>query len=211
MQDGPPFGIAVLDVYQDQWALWQVSVDSFYGRLRASTTNAVVRDRFIREEFESVVGNRQLLLTPRATAECPPDDVAGPEPFDGHQFINACASWIEALDGLFLQENARREEENERRKEAKKAGLPGPFTKLAPLQDIGWPGMPAETEWTSEPTCQAEARFEALRMANGCVRLLDYWLDIEITRTRKNRAYFNCLGGPDIRLWPTQIPEAARV
>lgn len=209
MQDVSPFGIAVLDVYQNQWALWQVSVDSFYGRLRASTTNAVVRDHFNRDEFESLVGNRQLLVTPRAAAECPAETIAGPVVFDGHHFTNVCASWIDVLDGMFLAENGRREEENERRKEAKKLGLSGPFTKLAPLLDVGWPGMPAEKEWTSQPDCKTEARLEALRLANGCVRLLDYWLDIEIARTRKNRAYFNGLGGPDIRLWPISAPVNA--
>lgn len=211
IQDEPPYGIAVLDVYQNQWALWQVSVDSFYGRLRASTTNAVVRDHFIREEFESIVGNRQLLLTVRAAAVCAPDDVTGPELFDGHQFTNACAAWIDALDGMFSEENRRRMEENQRRKQAKRAGLPGPYTTLAPLLDPGWPGAPDEADWTSAASCSAGATAESLRLANGCVRLLNYWLDIEAARTRKNRAYFNGLGGPEIRLWPTKIPEAARV
>lgn len=211
MQDGQPFGIAVLDVYESKWAIWQVSVDSFYGRLQASTTNAVVRDRFERGEFESLVGNRQLLLTPRATTVCAEDDVVGPDLFDGQHFAELCASWIELLDGMFLAENERREEENQRRKEAKQRGTGGPYTKLAPLLDLGLPGLPSESLWTSTSSCVEEARVEALRVANGCVNLLNYWLDIETARTRKNRTYFKGVGGPEIRIWPCEAPKLSMV
>ena len=211
MQDGQPFGIAVLDVHEGKWAIWQVSVDSFYGRLRASTTNAVVRDHFERTEFEALVGNRQLLVTPRAAVACPEADIAGPELFNGQRFADLCGSWIDLLDGMFRAENKRREAENERRKEAKRAGTGGTYTKLSPLLDLGLPGLPAEALWTSDAACVEEARVEALRVANGCVRLLDYWLDIEAARTRKNRTYFNGVGGPEIRLWPCEAPTLATV
>lgn len=208
MRDRQPFGIAILDVYQGQWALWQVSVDNFSGRLRASKTNAVVRDRFNRVEFEALVGNRHLLLTPRAEATVPDEAVEGPTRFDGQGFVSACESWIDRLDGLFLAENERRAAENKLQAEAKKSGLiAGPYKKLSPLQDPGWPGAPAPSAWSSDLACDVDARTEALRLADGCVRLLDYWLDIEVARTKKNRTYFNGLGGPELRIWPSPLPE----
>ena len=206
--DKQPFGIAVLDVHQDEWVLWQVSVDNFSGRLRASKTNAVVRDCFNRDEFESLVGNRHLLVTPRAEGVVSIGAIQGPSRFDGHDFVSVCESWIDHLDELFRAENERRLAENKLRAEAKKSGeLPGPYKKLSPLVDPGWPGAPAASAWSSDPTCEVDAVTEALRLANGCVRLLDYWLDIEVARTKKSRTYFDGVGGPEVRTWPSPLPE----
>ncbi|GAA1917232.1 hypothetical protein GCM10009688_22880 [Arthrobacter gandavensis] len=208
MGEKQPFGIAVLDVYQNQWALWQVSVDSFSGRLRASKTNAVVRDRFNRAEFEALVGNRHLLMTPRAEVFVPEGAVDGPTRFSGEDFVSMSESWIDHLDGLFRTENERRLAENKAQAEAKKSGqITGPLKKLSPLQDPGWPGAPDTSAWSSDLGCELDARAEALRLADGCVRLLDYWLDIEVARTKKNRTYFHGVGGPEVRTWPSPAPE----
>jgi len=162
-----PFGITVLDVYQSQWVLWQVSVDSFSGRLRASKTNAVVRDRFNRVEFEALVGNRHLLVTPRAEVAVPEGALDGATRFRGDDFVSVSESWIDHLDGLFRAENERRLAENKAKAEAKKSGqITGPYKKLSPLQDPGWPGAPAASTWSSDPACEVDGPTEVLRLAD---------------------------------------------
>lgn len=200
-------GIAVLDIHDGQWALWQVSVNAFTGPLRATATNAIVSDGFDQNAFRSLTGDRQLLLTTRANAKCTEPQVLEAPRFSPNAFIADCRSWMDMLQDLFWAENDRRVAYNlakvQERKEARAAGLPAlEYKRQAPLLDIDWPASPPSSVWESKIDCVEPVRSEALRIANGCVRLLNYWLDLEADRTRRTRTYFNGAGGPAVRMWP---------
>ena len=206
-----PHGIAILDIHEGRWALWQVSVNAAGGPMRASSTNAIVTDGFDGAAFDCVSYNRPLLLSERALAACREQRVLDSVRLKPEVFLQDCESWVAALQQDFWDENDRRLAHNLQlsadRKAAKAAGAQVPDTKrLAPLQDIDWPAPPPSSAWESDPACTKPVSEEALRMARGCIRLLNYWLDIESDRTRKNRSYFHD-AGTVIRPWPIPANE----
>jgi hypothetical protein len=208
-----PHGIAVLDIHDGRWALWQVSVNSSSGPLRASSTNAIVTDGYDRAAFDCVAYNRPVLLTERAQIACSEQYVLDSVKMNPETFLGDCDSWVTSLQQLFWDENDRRLAHNllltERRKAAKATGALVPETKrLAPLKDIDWPAPPPSSMWESDPACTEPASEEALRIARGCIRLLNYWLDIESDRTRKNRSHFHG-AGTAIRTWPIPVQEVS--
>ena len=209
-------GVAILDIHDGRWALWQVSVDTFTGPLRASATNAVTSDGFDENAFRSLSGGRQLFLTARAEEKCVEPQVLQAPRFDPEAFIADCRSWVNLLQDLFWAENERRSAYNEgrvqERKAARAAGLPVPdYKRQAPLLDIDWPAPPLSSAWESDQDCSEPVSVEALRIANGCIRLLNYWLEIETDRTRRTRTYFEGIGGARVRAWPVPAPEASHV
>ncbi|MFJ4027457.1 hypothetical protein ACIPWF_09705 [Paenarthrobacter sp. NPDC089989] len=204
-------GIAVLDVHDGRWAVWQVSTASLTGSGRAGSTNAVVTDGFDERVFRSLTYNRPIFLTSRAQKHCQERVVLEATAFLPEEFLADCASWTGYLQGLFWAENDSRREYNANmaaaRKEAKAAGLPLPeFQRRAPLQDIDWPAPPLQSVWESSPACEDPVNVEALRVANGCIQLLNYWQEIESDRLKKSRSYFKEAGGPVARPWPSQAP-----
>ncbi|MEC3853888.1 hypothetical protein [Paenarthrobacter ureafaciens] len=204
-------GIAVLDVHDGCWAVWQVSTASLTGSGRAGSTNAVVTDGFDERVFRSLTYNRPIFLTSRAQKHCQERVVLEATAFLPEEFLADCASWTDYLQGLFWAENDSRREYNANmaaaRKEAKAAGLPLPeFQRRAPLQDIDWPAPPLQSVWESSPACEDPVTVEALRVANGCIQLLNYWQEIESDRLKKSRSYFKEAGGPVARPWPSQAP-----
>lgn len=208
-----PHGIAVLDIHDGRWALWQVSVNSSSGPLRASSTNAIVTDGYDRAAFDCAAYNRPVLLSERAQIACSEEYVLDSVRMNPETFLRDCDSWVSSLQHVFWDENDRRLDHNvlltERRKAAKATGAPLPETKrLAPLQDIDWPAPPPSSLWESDPACTKPAPEEALRIARGCIRLLNYWLDIESDRTRKNRPHFHG-AGTAIRTWPMPVQEVS--
>lgn len=213
-EDTTPHGIAVLDIHGGRWALWQVSVTSMTGPLRAMNTNAVVSDGFDEKAFLSLSYHRPVLLTARARQVCDVPMVLEAAQFDPEEFIALCDSWVDLLQGMFWAENDRRAALNaknaQHRKAAKAAGLPVPeYQRLGPLKDIDWPGVPPASSWATEAGARDPVTVEALRVANGCARLLNFWLEIEADRTRKTRTYLEGIGGPDVRQWPRPTPGAA--
>ncbi|MCC5781838.1 hypothetical protein CRM73_02555 [Kocuria sp. CCUG 69068] len=214
-KDPTPHGITVLDIHDGRWALWQVSATTMNGPLRATNTNAVVTDGFDEKAFLSLTYRRPVLLTARARQVCTKPLVLEAAQFDPEEFIADCDAWIDLLQGMFWAENDRRAalnaENARRRKEAKAAGLPAPESKrLAPLKDIDWPGVPPASSWSTDTDSPEPVEIEALRVANGCARLLNFWLDIETDRTRKTRqTYLNAIGGPIVRRWPEPLPTTA--
>jgi hypothetical protein len=204
-------GIAVLDIHEDRWAMWQVSANAVRGPLRATTTNAVVTDGFDERVFHSLAYKRPVYLTARARKHCTEDIVMEAPQFDPEAFIADCTSWIDLLQDMFWAENDRRAAYNservEARKEARATGAPLPeYRRQAPLLDIDWPAPPIPAAWETAVDCVDPVNQEALRVANGCVRLLNYWIDIENDRLRKSRTYFNGVGGTAIRSWPVSAP-----
>lgn len=214
-RDATPHGITVLDIHDGRWALWQVSATTMNGPLRATSTNAVVTDGFDEKAFLSLTYRRPVLLTARAGQVCTEPIILEAAPFDPEQFIADCDAWINLLQGMFWAENDRRAEANaenaRRRKEAKAAGAPAvEYKRLAPLKDIDWPGAPPASSWSTDTDSPEPVTVEALRVANGCARLLNFWLDIETDRTRKTRqSYLNGIGGPVVRRWPEPVPTTA--
>jgi hypothetical protein len=205
-------GIAVLDIYEDRWAIWQVSALALTGSLRASATNSVVTDGFDERVFRSLSYKRPVLMTSRARKHCTEAAVLEATAFDPEVFVSDCTSWVDLLQNIFWTENDRRTAYNtdkvKARKEARAAGAPLPeYKRQAPLQDIDWPAPPVASAWQSMVECVEPVNKEALRVANGCIRLLNYWLDIENDRLRRSRKYFNGVGGPAVRSWP--VPAAA--
>ncbi|MCP1415432.1 hypothetical protein [Paenarthrobacter sp. A20] len=206
-------GIAVLDVHDGRWAVWQVSTASLTGSGRAGSTNAVVTEGFDERVFLSLTYNRPVFLTSRAQKHCQERVVLDTTAFVPEDFLRDCASWVDYLQGLFWAENDSRREYNATtataRKEAKAAGLPLPdFQRRAPLQDIDWPAPPLSSVWESSPACEDPVNVEALRIANGCIQLLNYWQEIENDRLKKSRSYYKGAGGPVARPWPTRAPES---
>lgn len=207
-----PFGVAILDIHDGNWALWQVSVDSSKGSLRAVATNAVVSAGFNEKAFCGITGDRQLLLTARAEAKCTEPMVFDAPRFSPVEFLETCNGWVAVLEGLFQAENQRRSDYNavkvQERKDARASGAPAvEYKRKSPLQGIDWPAPPLSANWESDIECNAPVVGEALRVANGCVRLLNYWLDIELNRTRRNRTYFNGVGGQNFRAWPVKVKD----
>jgi hypothetical protein len=205
-------GIAVLDIYEGRWAVWQVSALALTGSLRASATNAVVTDGFDERVFHSLSYKRPVLMTSRAQKHCTEPAVLEAPAFDPEVFVSDCTSWVDLLQDMFWAENDRRAAHNaakvKARKEARTAGKPLPeYQRQAPLLDIDWPAPPAASAWESTVECVEPVNKEALRVANGCIRLLNYWLDIENDRLHRSRKYFNAVGGPLVRSWP--VPAAA--
>lgn len=205
-------GIAVLDIHEDRWAVWQVSSLALTGALRASATNAVVTDGFDERVFRSLSYKRPVLLTSRARKHCTEVTVREAPEFVPEVFVSDCTSWVDLLQDMFWAENDRRAAYNadkaKARKDARAAGEPLPeYQRQAPLQDIDWPAPPLASAWESTVECLEPVNQEALRVANGCIRLLNYWLEIENDRLRRSRKYFNEVGGPTIRSWP--VPAAA--
>ena len=202
-----PHGVAVLDIYDGRWALWQVSANSATGPMRASSTNAIVTDGFDAAAFDCVSYNRPVLLSERALIACDEQRVLDSARMKPEVFLQDCESWVSSLQQIFWDENDRRLAHNiqvsEARKAAKAEGALVPEMKrLAPLQDIDWPAPPPSSAWESDSGCTKPASEEALRIARGCIRLLNYWLDIESDRTRKNRSYFHSVDNA-IRPWPS--------
>ncbi|KUG51719.1 hypothetical protein AVL61_15880 [Kocuria rosea subsp. polaris] len=213
-EDTTPHGITVLDIHGGRWALWQVSVTTMTGPLRAMNTNAVVADGFDEKAFLSLTYHRPVLLTARARQVCDVPVVLEAAQFDPEEFIALCDSWVDLLQGMFWAENDRRAalnaENAQHRKDAKAAGRPAPeYQRLAPLKDIDWPGVPPASSWSTDTESQEPVTVEALRVANGCARLLNFWLEIEADRTRKARTYLKGIGGPQVRHWPQPTPSAA--
>lgn len=210
--ESAPYGVAVLDIHDGIWALWQVSVDGSKGPMRATPTNAVVSNGFSESAFRSLSGDRELLLTSRAEKECTVPLVLESIRFVPDIFIATCASWVEMLEECFQAENHRRRTFNSdmarERKEARAAGtkLKG-YARKSQLVGVDWPVAPPTSAWISDVDCTEAAVGEALRIANGCVRLIDYWLDIELHRTHRSRAYFKGVGGDRVRAWPVQVQE----
>lgn len=205
-------GIAVLDIHNGRWAVWQVSTASFTGSGRAGSTNAVVTEGFDERGFLSLAYNRPVILTSRAQKHCQESVVLAATAFVPEEFIADCTSWIDYLQGLFWAENDSRREYNasvaKARKDAKTAGLPLPdFQRRAPLQDIDWPAPPLPRFWESSLACEDPVNVEALRVANGCIQLLNYWQEIESDRLKKSRSYFREAGGSVLRPWPTPSPK----
>ncbi len=205
--DSVMHGIAVLDIHGDRWAIWQVSAVALTGPLRAAPTNAVVTDGFDERVFQSLAYKRPVYLTARARKHCTEDTVLKAAQFDPDVFIEDCRSWVDLLQDMFWAENERRAAYNtttvKARKEARLTGAPIPdYQRQAPLLDIDWPAPPLASTWESAADCVEPVNQEALRVANGCIRLLNYWLDIENDRLRKSRTYFNGVGGPLVRSWP---------
>lgn len=205
-------GIAVLDIHDDRWAVWQVSAVALTGPLRAAPTNAVVTDGFDERVLHSLTYQRPVYLTARARKHCSEDIVLGAPQFDPKVFIADCTSWVDLLQDMFWAENERRAAHNtatvKARKEARATGAPLPeYQRQAPLLDIDWPAPPLPSAWESAVDCVDPVNQEALRVANGCIKLLNYWLDIENDRLRKSRTYFNGVGGSSIRSWP--VPAAS--
>ena len=206
-----PHGIAVLDIYDGQWALWQVSVNSAGGPVRASSTNAIVTEGFDAAAFDCISYNRPLLLTERALIVCREQPVLDAIRLQPDAFLRDCEHWVSSLQQIFWDENDRRLAHNLQnsadRKAARAAAAPLPETKrLAPLVDIDWPAPPPPSAWESDTACSESASSEALRIAKGCIRLMNYWLDIETDRTRKNRIYFHG-AGIAVRAWPVPAQE----
>jgi hypothetical protein len=204
-------GIAVLDIHEGRWAIWQVSALALTGSLRASATNAVVTEGFDERVFHSLSYKRPVLMTSRAQKHCTEPVVLEAPAFDPDVFVSDCTSWVDLLQDMFWAENDRRASHNaakvKARKEARAAGEPLPeYQRQAPLLDIDWPAPPAASAWESTVECVEPVNKEALRVANGCIRLLNYWLDIENDRLRRSRKYFNAVGGPSVRSWP--VPAA---
>lgn len=209
-------GIAILDIHDGRWALWQVSANAFTGPLRATATNAVTSDGFDEKAFRSLAGDRQLLLTARAEAKCTEPQVLEAPRFNPDGFIRDCRSWVDLLQDLFWAENDRRAAYNtskvQERKDARAAGRTVPeYKRQAPLLDIDWPAPPPSSVWESDRDCTEPVSQEALRIANGCVRLLNYWLEIEADRTRRTRTYFGGAGGTSVRTWPVPAKEDTHV
>ncbi|WP_157356959.1 hypothetical protein [Arthrobacter sp. U41] len=205
-------GIAVLDIHEDKWAIWQVSAMSLTGSLRASATNAVVTDGFDERAFRSLSYKRPVLLTSRARKHCTEAVVLETPEFDPEVFVSDCTSWVDLLQDLFWAENDRRASHNshkvQARKKARAAGEPLPeYQRQGPLQDIDWPAPPLPSVWASSVECVEPVNTEALRVANGCIQLLNYWLEIENDRSRASRKYFNGVGGSAVRSWP--VPATA--
>jgi hypothetical protein len=211
--DRAPLGIAVVDAFQDDWAFWQVSVSAFNGPVRAEATNAVTSHGFDKNAFESLSWNRPVLVSARARAGYDNSDLADVEKADMGQLLESAYSWTNHLQDLFWQENDRRKRMNQvavqQRKEARQRGeaVPAKYNRLTRLQDIDWPAPPPADLWSSHELSTESPRSEALRLARGCVSLLNYWLEIERERTKKNRKYFSDTGGPNIRLWPVPAPR----
>lgn len=200
-------GIAVLDIHDDRWAVWQVSAVALTGPLRAAPTNAVVTDGFDERVLHSLAYQRPVYLTARARKHCTEDIVLGVPQFDPEVFIADCTSWVDLLQDMFWAENERRAAYNtatvKARKEARATGAPLPeYQRQAPLLDIDWPAPPLPSAWESSVNCVDPVNQEALRVAHGCIKLLNYWLDIENDRLRKSRTYFNGIGGSSVRSWP---------
>ena len=175
--------------------------------MRASSTNAIVTDGFDGAAFDCVSYNRPVLLSERALIACQEQRVLDSVRLKPEVFLQDCESWVSALQQTFWDENDRRLAHNLQlsadRKAAKATGALGPDTKrLAPLQDIDWPAPPPSSVWESDPACTKPVSEEALRIARGCIRLLNYWLDIESDRARKSRPYFHD-AGTAIRPWPS--------
>lgn len=212
--DAATRGIAVLDIHDGSWALWQISTNSFAGPLRATATNAVVTDGFDEKAFHSLTYSRPLLMTARARQKCTEHTVLDAPGFDPAGFLNECRSWVDLLQSMFWAENERRAAYNtqkvQQRQEARKAGttLPG-YQRQTQLGDIDWPAPPPASAWETDTDCGDPVNREALRVANGCIGLLNYWLEIEADRTRKARKYFNGIGGPAVRHWPVPAPDPA--
>ncbi|AOY74201.1 hypothetical protein ARZXY2_4702 (plasmid) [Arthrobacter sp. ZXY-2] len=205
-------GIAVLDIQDGRWAIWQVSTASITGSGRAGSTNAVVTEGFDEGVFLSLTYNRPVFLTSRAQKHCQERVVMEATAFVPEDFLADCASWTDHLQELFWAENDSRREYNASmaaaRREAKASGLPLPdFQRRAPLQDIDWPAPPPARVWESSPACEDPVNVEALRVANGCIQLLNYWQEIENDRLKKSRSYFKEAGGPASRPWPTPAPK----
>jgi hypothetical protein len=206
-----PHGIAVLDIHEGRWAWWQVSMSSAGGPLRASPTNAIVTEGFDGAAFDCVSYNRPVLLSERALIACREQRVLDSVRLRPDIFLQDCESWVSALQQTFWDENDRRLAHNLQlsadRKAAKAVGAPVADTKrLAPLQDIDWPAPPPSSAWESDAACTRPVSEEALRIARGCIRLLNYWLDIESYRTRKNRSYLHD-ASTRIRPWPSPAIE----
>lgn len=213
-EDTTPHGITVLDIHGGQWALWQVSVTTMSGPLRATNTNAVVTDGFDEKAFLSLTYHRPVLLTARAGRVCDEPMVLDSTRFDPEEFIGLCDSWIDLLQGMFWAENDHRAALNaknaQHRKDAKAAGLPVPeYKRLAPLKDIDWPAVPLASSWVTDVESPHPVTVESLRVANGCAGLLNFWLEIEADRTRKTRTYLKGIGGPKMRQWPQPTLVAA--
>lgn len=211
-------GIAVLDIHENRWAIWQVSAMSLTDSPRASATNAVVTDGFDERVFRSLSYKRPVLLTSRARKHCTETVVLEASAFDPKVFVRDCTSWVDLLQDLFWLENDRRAAHNadkiQARKNARAAGEPLPeYQRQGPLQDIDWPAPPLPSVWASTVECVEPANREALRVANGCIQILNYWLEIENDRLRASRKYFNGIGGPAVRSWPvpaTALKESVR-
>ena len=210
--DTTPRGVTVLDIHAGQWALWQVSVTTIEGPLRATSTNAVITDGFDEKAFLSLAYQRPVLLTARAALVCTEPMVHEAPQFDPESFIEKCRAWTDLLQEKFWAENDRRvalnAEKARDRKEAKAAGLHDPdpeYKRLAPLKDMDWPAAPPTGSWTTEGNSTEALNVEALRVANGCARLLNYWVEIEVERTNKRRTYFEGVGEPTVRRWPVPI------
>lgn len=207
-------GIAVLDVLEGRWAIWQVSTPPMTGSARAASTNAVVTDGFDERVFRSLSYKRPIIMTARAQKHCQEDAVLEATAFEPDVFLADCASWIDRLQDLFWAENENRKDYNasmaKARREAKAAGGTLPeYQRRAPLQDIDWPAPPHAAAWESSPDCEDSVNKEALRVANGCIQLLNYWLEIENDRLRKSRTYFKGIGGPALRPWPEPASDVA--
>ncbi|WP_146065722.1 hypothetical protein [Arthrobacter pityocampae] len=210
--DATSHGIAVLDIHDGRWGIWQVSAVAFTGPLRATATNAVVSDGFDERAFRSLTYKRQILLTARAEQACDEPQVFDAPMFDPDTFVAHCTSWVDILQDMFWQENDRRAAYNRtkvaERKAARSAGqVPPDYQRQAPLLDIDWPACPDPDVWKTSKGCTDPVNAEALRVANGCIKLLNFWIDIENDRLRKSRKYLNGAGGPTVRPWPTLASE----
>lgn len=207
-----PRGITVVDVEDDVWAYWQVSISSFNGPPRAVNTNAVVSTGFDKRSFESLAWQRPVLLSHRVLAGYDNHALLDANQADMDLLLEQSYDWVNYLDGLFWAENQRRVDHNQRqvvhRKAARKRGetVPKKYERLGALQEISWPAPPSRNLWDTAQKSSAGPKEEAMRLAEACVRLLDYWLDIESERTKKTRKYFSETGGVDIRRWPEPTP-----
>jgi hypothetical protein len=207
-------GIAVLDIHDGKWAIWQVSTAQITGSGRAESTNAVVTDGFDERVFRSLSYQRPVVMTSRAQKHCQEQAILEAPTFEPDAFLADCSSWIDLLQDLFWAENENRNEYNagmtKARKDAKAAGRPLPqYQRRAPLQDIDWPAPPHPHVWESSPDCDDPVNKEALRVANGCIQLLNYWREIENDRLRKSRSYFYGTGGLSPRAWPESATKVA--
>ena len=158
MADTAPFGVAILDIHDGEWALWQVSTDRAKGPMRAIATNAVVSTGFDEKAFRSLAGDRQVLLTARAKNKCTEPLVLEAVPFSPSDFLDLCSTWVDMLEDLFQAENLRRTEFNsakvQERKDARAAGQkPGEYKRLAPLTGVDWPLPPPSSLWESQIDC----------------------------------------------------------
>lgn len=210
--EAEPYGVVVLDIHEGIWALWQVSVDGSKGPLRATATNAVVSRGFNESAFRSLSGDRQLLLTSRAEKECTVPLVVESVRFVPEAFTTMCVSWVDMLEDSFQAENLRRSTFNSdmarERKDARAAGAETKkYMRKSPLVGVDWPVPPPISAWKSDAGCTEAAVGEALRIANGCIRLINYWLDIEANRTHRGRSYFKGVGGNKVRAWPVPVNE----